>query len=125
MNFREQVKYFKFTKEQRIGVFLLFAIIVVLQLIYFFVDFNPIRENDSNKQEWLSLQTEVDSLKLLKSNEKRTMFPFNPNFISDYKGYKLGMTVEEIDRLLAFGNKINMLIQLRSFKLSQKFQIHF
>ena len=102
MNFREQVKYFKFTKEQRIGVFLLFAIIVVLQLIYFFVDFNPIRENDSNKQEWLSLQTEVDSLKLLKSNEKRTMFPFNPNFISDYKGYKLGMTVEEIDRLLAF-----------------------
>ena len=30
------------------------------------------------------------------------MYPFNPNYISDYKGYKLGMTVEEIDRLLAY-----------------------
>ncbi|HKO78125.1 MAG TPA: helix-hairpin-helix domain-containing protein, partial [Flavobacterium sp.] len=35
------------------------------------------------------------------------MHPFNPNFISDYKGYKLGMSVKEIDRLLNFrkGNK--------------------
>lgn len=28
--------------------------------------------------------------------------PFNPNFITDFKGYKLGMTIEEIDRLLAY-----------------------
>jgi DNA uptake protein ComE-like DNA-binding protein len=30
------------------------------------------------------------------------IYPFNPNFITDYKGYKLGMSVAEIDRLLAF-----------------------
>jgi DNA uptake protein ComE-like DNA-binding protein len=30
------------------------------------------------------------------------MYPFNPNFITDFKGYKLGMKVDEIDRLLAF-----------------------
>ena len=29
------------------------------------------------------------------------MYPFNPNYISDYKGYQLGMNVDEIDRLLA------------------------
>src|SRR5690554_8215098 len=31
-----------------------------------------------------------------------TIFPFNPNFITDYKGYTLGMTPEEIDRLLTY-----------------------
>ncbi|MEN0010781.1 helix-hairpin-helix domain-containing protein [Flavobacterium nitrogenifigens] len=30
------------------------------------------------------------------------IYPFNPNFITDFKGYKLGMSVAEIDRLLAF-----------------------
>ncbi|MNS40278.1 Helix-hairpin-helix motif protein [compost metagenome] len=30
------------------------------------------------------------------------IYPFNPNFITDYKGYKLGMSVQEIDRLFAF-----------------------
>ncbi len=28
-----------------------------------------------------------------------TIFPFNPNFITDFKGYTLGMSLEEIDRL--------------------------
>ncbi|WP_348798487.1 ComEA family DNA-binding protein [Flavobacterium adhaerens] len=41
-------------------------------------------------------------MKIQKFRGKPTMYPFNPNFISDYKGYKLGMSVEEIDRLLAF-----------------------
>ena len=50
----------------------------------------------------MTLQFEIDSLKLLKSGEKRKVYAFNPNFITDYKGYKLGMSVQEIDRLLAF-----------------------
>jgi DNA uptake protein ComE-like DNA-binding protein len=102
MDFRQKTSFFKFTKEQRLGIFILFGIIVVLQLVYFFVDFNAIEKKNTNKEQWLSLQLEVDSLKILKSNEKPKMYPFNPNFISDYKGYKLGMTVEQIDRLLAF-----------------------
>ncbi|WP_420845128.1 ComEA family DNA-binding protein [Maribacter litopenaei] len=46
------------------------------------------------------IQVKIDSLK--EEGEKKeslNMFPFNPNFISDYKGYTLGMSVEEIDRL--------------------------
>lgn len=100
------MSFFKFTKEQRRGVFFLFGIIIVLQLVYFFVDFNSIQENDSSKQQWLSLQKEVDLLKLHSSNQKPKVYPFNPNFITDYKGYKLGMSVAEIDRLLAF-RKLN------------------
>jgi DNA uptake protein ComE-like DNA-binding protein len=54
------------------------------------------------KQKWLSLQSEMDSLKVDVKNSKPKIYLFNPNFISDYKGYKLGMSVQEIDRLLAF-----------------------
>lgn len=56
----------------------------------------------ADKVKWLANQTIIDSLKLEKNNFKTTIYPFNPNFISDFKGYKLGMNVDEIDRLLAF-----------------------
>jgi len=75
---------------------------IILQLVYFFVDFSLIQKNPIEKQQWLSFQAEVDSMKLSQNNDKPKIYPFNPNFISDYKGYKLGMSVEEIDRLLAF-----------------------
>nr|WP_315158727.1 helix-hairpin-helix domain-containing protein [uncultured Flavobacterium sp.] len=116
MDFRQKINFLKFTKEQRTGIFLLFGIIIVLQLVYYFMDFNPIQEKDSGKQQWLSLQTEVDSLKLHKSASKPVMYPFNPNFISDYKGYKLGMSVEEIDRLLAFRKQNKFVNSAKEFQ---------
>lgn len=95
-------QFFKFTSQQRIGIFLLFIIIIALQLIYFFADFNQSEVTFSEEDKWLSLQKEIDAAKEIKYNEKQKVYTFNPNFISDYKGYKLGMSVEEIDRLLAF-----------------------
>jgi DNA uptake protein ComE-like DNA-binding protein len=94
--------YFKFTGEQRTGIVLLFAIIVLFQLVYFFVDFTSTAEDFPERQKWLSLQSEMDSLKIDLKNKRPTIYLFNPNFITDYKGYKLGMSVQEIDRLLAF-----------------------
>jgi competence ComEA-like helix-hairpin-helix protein len=80
----------------------LLILIVVLQSIYFFVDFSlPVKVNPE-KEKWLAIQTEIDSLKELAKFEGTRLYPFNPNYISDYKGYKLGMTAEEIDRLLAY-----------------------
>lgn len=102
MNLKVSTKYFKFTSHQRTGIFLLFVIIIVLQAVYFFADFTVIEKSFPEKEEWLSLQSEIDSIKFSKTNEKPKVYAFNPNFISDYKGYKLGMSVEEIDRLLAF-----------------------
>ena len=101
-NFKTLALYFKFNSQQRTGIFLLFVIIVILQLVYFYIDFNPPEKAFPEKEEWMSLQTEIDSLKLIKYNEKPKIYLYNPNFISDYKGYKLGMSTEEIDRLLAF-----------------------
>ncbi|WP_426064050.1 helix-hairpin-helix domain-containing protein [Flavobacterium sp. DSP2-3-1] len=102
MSFKMIQTYFKFTKEQRTSIFLLFLIIVVLQLIYFFIDFSTVSKEYPEKQKWLSLQTEMDSIKIDSKNSKPKLNLFNPNFITDYKGYKLGMSIQEIDRLLAF-----------------------
>nr|WP_314867356.1 helix-hairpin-helix domain-containing protein [uncultured Flavobacterium sp.] len=102
MNFKRFSTYFNFSKSQRSGLLVLLVLIVVLQTIYFCADFSlPIKENPE-KEKWLAVQTEIDSLKATALIKGSKLYPFNPNFISDYKGYKLGMTVAEIDRLLSF-----------------------
>ena len=95
--------YFLFSREHRSGIFLLFAIIILVQLGYFFLKDNFVSTNNASEDKaWLLVQNEIDSLKYLQSTKKDTIYPFNPNYITDYKGYKLGMSVDEIDRLLAF-----------------------
>ena len=102
MNFQKLRPYFIYTKSQRAGLFALFAIIIALQCVYYFADFNLYQCDTPKKQQWLSLQSEIDSLKRHSKSEQPKIYPFNPNFITDFKGYKLGMSVAEIDRLLAF-----------------------
>jgi DNA uptake protein ComE-like DNA-binding protein len=102
MIFKTIKSFFKFSSGQRTGVFLLFGIIIIVQLAYFFTDFSSFSNESPEKEQWLSLQSKIDSMKQDKLNYVPKVYPFNPNFISDYKGYKLGMSVSEIDRLLAF-----------------------
>ena len=96
------ISYFKFSQSQKIAVFLLFVLIIAFQMVYFFVDFSSFSKESPDKEKWLSLQTQIDSMKQEKQNYVSKVYPFNPNFITDFKGYKLGMSVREIDRLLAF-----------------------
>ncbi|WP_396212856.1 helix-hairpin-helix domain-containing protein [Flavobacterium sp.] len=103
MDYKEPIKsYFNFTKSQRLGLVLLLSLIVVFQVAFYFIDFSQPEKNTSEKQQWLALQSEIDSLKQNIPTSSYKIYPFNPNFITDFKGYKLGMTVEQIDRLLAF-----------------------
>lgn len=98
-------KFLYFNKEQRIGIALLVFLIVLLQAVYFSISFYSVKDveiSDEGKK-WLALQVEIDSLKNNTTREDSyKMYPFNPNFITDFKGYKLGMKVAEIDRLLEF-----------------------
>jgi len=98
--------HFVFTKEQRSGVFVLLVLIVTLQCVYFFVDFTADDFNEADQQKITFFQKEIDSLALLKQEKKYEVLPYNPNFITDYKGYVLGMSIEEIDRLHQF-RKLN------------------
>jgi DNA uptake protein ComE-like DNA-binding protein len=91
-----------FTKEQRKGITLLFSLIIVFQLVYYFSNFTSVHQSNSQKLKWLAQQDRFDSLQSTQAISDYKMYSFNPNFITDFKGYKLGMTVEQIDRLLAF-----------------------
>ena len=102
MKFNSLKSHFLFNKSQRTGIFLLLFLVVGFQLMVFFTDFSKVEIQNPEKQKWLSFQTEIDSLKQEKFNYVPKIYPFNPNFITDFKGYKLGMSTEEIDRLLAF-----------------------
>ena len=94
--------HFLFTKQQRHGIFLLILIILVLQCVYFFVDLSS-ESLSEHKTELLRFNKEIDSLRSVElESRKPKRYPFNPNYITDYKGASLGMSNEEIDRLIAF-----------------------
>jgi len=98
--------HFVFTKQQRSGVFVLLLLVIVLQCVYFFANFTTVEFNEIDQQKMVIFQKEIDSLALLKRVNKYEIHPYNPNFITDYKGYVLGMSVKEIDRLHSF-RKLN------------------
>src|SRR5690554_2519702 len=103
--------YLTFTKQQRKGIVLLLLLIISLMCVYWFVDFSDEDLLDLDSEEIVAVQRELDSLRSIEI-EKRTprLYPFNPNYLTDYRGSVIGMSNEEIDRLLQFreaGNWIN------------------
>ncbi|MCL6267982.1 ComEA family DNA-binding protein [Flagellimonas myxillae] len=93
--------HFRFTKQERSGIFFLLGLIVLLQGAYYLLKVYPNDDPPNIKVDYLAEAT-LDSLKSQMPEETVKLYPFNPNFISDYKGYTLGISVEELDRLFAF-----------------------
>lgn len=109
--------HFWYNKRQRNGVFFLVLIIVVLQSVYVFVDFSSDDLIDINAEEIKSFQKQIDSLKLVElESRKPKTYPFNPNYINDFKGYQLGMSVEEINRLLTYRKQNKWINSTEDFK---------
>ncbi|MBC3757476.1 helix-hairpin-helix domain-containing protein [Hyunsoonleella sp. SJ7] len=114
---RNLKSHFVFTREQRNGVFLLLFIIVVLQCIYFFVLPKTSETVEIDDAELKTYQAEIDSLRQVKiANSQPKIYPFNPNYITDYKGSVLGMSNEEIDRLLAFRKQNQWINSAKQFQ---------
>ena len=98
--------HFWYTKNQRNGILLLLGIIIILQFLYHNINFRDTGLVSFNQAEISVFQYQIDSLKLASIEDRKfKIYPFNPNFISDYKGYQLGMKTKEIDRLLAYRKK--------------------
>jgi len=93
--------HFVFTRSQQNGIFLLVCFIIILQLVYHFIDFSSEKNNDGlSPAEIEKFQAQIDSIKTTKEKTGAfKLYPFNPNYISDFKGYELGMSVAEIDLL--------------------------
>lgn len=97
--------FLQFSKSQQKGILALFALIIFIQVAYFVsssIDFTSDKEKSAEEKQWLSLQSKIDSLKAKKREHRDTIYPFNPNYISDYKGYMLGLSTKELDRLYAY-----------------------
>jgi competence ComEA-like helix-hairpin-helix protein len=66
------------------------------------VDFSN-NEIPTNQDKLDVFRSELDSLRQVELEKKKPkLYPFNPNYITDYIGYTLGMSNEEIDRLHKF-----------------------
>ena len=66
------------------------------------MDFNPKHQISAKEQHWISLQNNLDSIKEVNPKREYKEYSYNPNFISDFKAYKIGMTLPQINRLHAF-----------------------
>ena len=93
--------HFRFNKQERSGIFFLLLIVFLLQCGYYYVKANP-----SNLKSDFALnaldQEKIDSLKNHQLETSQKIYPFNPNYITDYKGYVLGLSPAELDRLFSF-----------------------
>ena len=95
----------RFSKGHYFGIAILICSIGLLQLfIYWFNNQKDTTTLDLTPEEknWLLAQNEIDSIKEVNQENSNKIYPFNPNFISDYKGYKLGMSETQIDKLHQF-----------------------
>lgn len=113
----ELKSHFTFNKQQRSGILLLLLFITVLLVGYWFIEFSEEDTFDTSSVEIVLIQKELDSLRLIEiENRKPKTFLYNPNFITDYKGYTLGMSNEEIDRLLQFRKEGKWINSTSEFK---------
>jgi len=112
--------HFQFSKQQRSGIFLLLLIILFVQGFYHLVlpklldTDHDFASNDANVS---ALIKQIDSLKAIQLEKRKPkIYPFNPNFITDYKGYTLGLSNQEIDRLLTFRKQDKWINSIKQFQ---------
>ena len=100
----ELKSHFKLDHRQRNGILLLVLFVIVSWGVYFLI--SPAQENYSNAltdEQLKNFEAQIDAIQRERDSLSHSkLYPFNPNYITDYKGYTLGMKVEEIDRLLRF-----------------------
>jgi competence protein ComEA len=93
---------------------LVFLIIVVSTAKWFYQATRPVPVfEDEQVIQW---RKEVDSLQQEATGKEVQLFPFNPNFITDFKGYSLGMTPDQIDALKKFRAEDQWINSRQEFK---------
>ncbi len=121
MKGRKKIHLFAFTKQERSGVFYLLLIVVLLQLGYWLLIWLPVDGEKQNFELDKDAQAQIDSLKeRISVQDSLKIYPFNPNYITDYRGYVLGLTVAELDRLAAYrseGKFINSAVEFQQVTL--------
>ncbi|MDR5590921.1 helix-hairpin-helix domain-containing protein [Christiangramia sp. SM2212] len=108
--------HFALSRSQQNGIFILLLLIIILQL-FIFIDFTP--ESDSEKideTEINNFRKQLDSINQLAEVRKDTIYPFNPNYLTDFKAYQIGMSTSEIDRLIVYRKSGKWINSIEDFK---------
>ena len=104
-------------KGQRNGVFLLGVVVLFFQLVIVFIDFSSEGIENINTTDAAVFYKQIDSLKVIRfASKKFKKHPFNPNYITDGKGAELGMSLDAIDRLLAYRKTGKFVNSKRAFQ---------
>ncbi|KAA1243834.1 helix-hairpin-helix domain-containing protein [Aquimarina sp. RZ0] len=109
--------HFEMHTRFRNGILIL-AILIFIVMISFYIYLVTGKDPD-NFNELSEFQIQVDSLKnvsLLTKEKAYKLRPFNPNFISDYKGYLLGMSANELDKLHQYREQNKWINSVSDFK---------
>ncbi len=103
MNLNTLKSLFRFNKSDQAGIlFLGLCLLIYLSVDYYY---EPTTESKFfiSTSEIEQYQRVMDSIKCLEEEKNRPkIYPFNPNFMTDYKAYTLGIKPEEFDRLKTF-----------------------
>jgi DNA uptake protein ComE-like DNA-binding protein len=74
-----------------------------MQFILYYSDFSTGDFQQEDDSTFAILQERLDSMtKTEKDSLRWKIYPFNPNFLTDFKAYQLGLSLEEADRLFEY-----------------------
>lgn len=113
--------HLRFTKQEKRGILFLLLFIAGLQSGYYYFTTQSIREVPAQFSVDSLTVLYIDSVKRSQLIKKKPVIrAFNPNFFNDYKGYQLGVSPDELDRLYAFraeGNYVNSAVEFQEVTL--------
>lgn len=107
--------YVHFTKSQRLGLFMLISLIVVLQAILWCQPLWYVPEPlPKEARVWLE---DTASERLVQTYKSYPIQPFNPNFITEYKAFRWGMSAASYQRLQTYRNQGKYVNSVREFQV--------
>ncbi len=107
--------HFRFNAQERSGIFFLLLAILALFCAHIALKQYAVPRK-SNFALDNAMQSSLDSLKELQLTNTAIIHPFNPNYISDYKGYTLGLSAATLDKLHRFRAGNNYVNSAKEFQ---------
>lgn len=102
-----------YTQSQRWAIIAMIVSVILLQIGLFFL---PSSQADDFVVDQSAMALTEKRLDSIAASKKYVLSPFNPNFITDYRAYVLGLSTAEVDRLQAFRAKNKYVNSAKEFQ---------
>lgn len=106
-----------FIRPHRAGLILLIALVAILQwaITYFPAEHDEVKTTELSPY-WAQLEKKLQ-LKIAQQKKiADTIYPFNPNYLNDYRAYRLGLTDAEFDKLKVFRSQNKFVNSAKDFQ---------